>query len=269
MTGTQASPIPRPVRSVKYALAALRLVSVANRPLGVTEIAQGIGMSPSSCYNVLKTLASERFLVFNPTTKKYTLGSGALELSNRTRDSQRVFNDNRPRILGLANDLGVVVGFWEIRDERLVLSGVVDSDAAIRIQMTPGQRLPLGSGAMGRAIAATLELRGQQLALHVEQARWHRSPNLTSYRREVKQATAQGWAVDKGQFIGGVTTVASVVAAGPRDPRYCLAASGFVGEVQSPKIERIGAETHRIASEIERDRFGRGPVSEEAHTFRS
>lgn len=245
----------RPVRSVRYALAALRLAAATDRPLGVTEIAREIDMSASSCHNVLKTLTAERFLEFDPQTKKYTLGSGAIELSSKTHAPQRVFANYRSQLLDLATSLNVVVAFWEIRDRRLVLVDVVDSHAAIRIQMIAGQRLPLGAGAMGRVIAADLGLRGAELQAHYEGIRWHRLPNRTTYRREVTQAIERGWAIDIGQFIGGVTTVASVVSAGPNDPRYCIAASGFVGQATDAELQRIGESTRRIAATIQENWF--------------
>jgi DNA-binding IclR family transcriptional regulator len=254
-TDTTADGRARAVRSVRFALAALRLAASADRPLGVTEIAREIDMSASSCYNVLKTLTAERFLVFDAKTKKYTLGSGALELSSKTHGAQRVFTNYRPRLLELATSLNVVVAFWEIRDERLVLTGVVDSDAAIRIQMVPGQRLPIGAGAMGRVIAAELQLRGAALEAHQQLARWHKVPNWNAYRRAVTQAAKRGWAVDEGQFLGGIATVASAICAGPADPRYCIAASGFVGLVRDPEITKIGDATHQIANEIQNGWF--------------
>lgn len=255
MATQNGNPQERVVRSVRFAIGALRLVAASDRPLGVSEIARELGMSASSCFNVLKTLTSERFLVFDSETKKYTLGAGAMELSSKTQEGQRVFVNYRPRLLDLATSLNVVVGFWEIRNERLILLGVVDSEAAIRIQMVPGQRLPLGAGAMGRVIAAEIGLRGKPLREQLESTRWDRDPSWPSYRKDVTQVAKLGWAVDVGQFIGGVTTIASVICAAPKDPRYCIAASGFVGQVTSSDFQTIGAMTHRIAGEIQEGWF--------------
>jgi DNA-binding IclR family transcriptional regulator len=254
------------VRSVRLALAALRLVAASDRALGVTEIARPIGVSPSTCYNVLKTLTAEQFLAFDSKTKKYTLGSGAIELSSQTNGVQRIFTNYRPKLVELATSLNVVVGFWEVRHQRLILSGVVESNAAIRIQMVPGTRLPLSAGAMGRVIAVELDLGGDELQAHIDQTRWHRTPRLTAYKREVAQARVSGWAPDEGEFIGGVATVASVVAAASGDPRLCITASGFTGQIDSARLSEIGEATHRIAAEIERDWFNRVPADASAST---
>jgi DNA-binding IclR family transcriptional regulator len=244
------------VNSVVYALATLRVVAASTRPLGVTEIARETEINLSSCFNILKTLVAEGFLTFDPKTKKYSLGSGALELSNRARDAYRLFNDVRQQLVGLANRYKLTVGFWEIRDTRVLLSGVIGSDTAISIQMTPGQRLPLGSGAIGRAIASARRLHGADLAAHVANVKWHRRPILFDYANEIRQAEAVGWFVDSGQFLAGVMTIAAAILAGPQDPQYALTASGFVGQFDDDTIERIGRDTRRLAHEIQTDWFG-------------
>ena len=252
----KAAPARPQVNSVVHALATLRVVAASSHPMGVTEIAREIQINLSSCFNILKTLVTEGFLTFDSTSKKYSLGSGALELSNRTNDGHRLFTDVRPKFVKLATKYKLTVGFWEIREARLLLTGVVESDAVIRIQMVPGQRLPLGSGAMGRAIASATGLRGADLASQLEHVNWYREPSLRNYSRDVITTDRTGWSVDFGQFIGGVMTIASVVLAGPRDPRYLIAVSGFLGQFEESDVEEIGMETHRIASEIQHTWFG-------------
>ena len=51
------------VGSVVQALAILRHLSEASKPLGVTAVARALGISPSSCFNLLKTLVAEDFAV--------------------------------------------------------------------------------------------------------------------------------------------------------------------------------------------------------------
>jgi DNA-binding IclR family transcriptional regulator len=244
------------VNSVVNALATLRIVAASSRPLGVTEIARQLEINLSSCFNILKTLVNEGFLNFDPTTKKYSLGSGALDLAQRTHDASRLFDDLRPKLSAIAQQLRVTVGFWEIRDSRLILTGVVDSDDVLRIQMVPGQRLPIGGGAMGRAIAAAQGLRGEAALAALAGVNWYRSPSPRTYAREVAETAKRGWALDEGQFLAGVATVASVVRRAPREPAYCLVASGFVGRLETTAIEEVGNAITHLAAEVESSWFG-------------
>src|SRR3546814_4226323 len=79
-------------------------------------------------------------------------------------------------LLRLANKHTMTLGFWEVRESRLFLAGVVESDAVVRIQMSTGQRLPLGSGALGRAVAAAKRLQGKALLEHIEAVKWYKAP---------------------------------------------------------------------------------------------
>jgi len=244
------------VNSVVNALATLRIVAASNRPLGVTEITRQLDINLSSCFNILKTLVNEGFLNFDQGTKKYTLGSGALDLSQRTHDAARFFDDLRPRLASLAQRFRVTVGFWEIRDSRLVLTGVADSDDVLRIQMVPGQRLPVGSGAMGRAIAAARGERGEAAAAMLEGVNWYRTPTSRTYIREVAETARRGWALDEGQFLAGVATVATVVRRAPREPAYCIAASGFIGRIDPASLAEAGDAATDLARSVEENWFG-------------
>ena len=69
------------VNSVAHALAILRRLATSDHPEGVNAIARKVGISPSSCFNILKTLAAEDFARFDVVDKTYTLGAGAIDLA--------------------------------------------------------------------------------------------------------------------------------------------------------------------------------------------
>src|SRR3546814_7451575 len=60
------------VRSITSAFEILHYLA-ANPSQGVTSIARAVEMSPSSCFNILRTLAHEGLISFNPQTKKYAV----------------------------------------------------------------------------------------------------------------------------------------------------------------------------------------------------
>ena len=245
------------VNSVVYALKTLKLMASSNRPLGVTEIAREIEINLSSCFNILKTLVAEGFLIFDSKSKKYSLGSGALELSEKTGDATRRFQDVHPTLMRLANKHTMTLGFWEVREPRLFLAGLVESAAAVRIQMSTGQRLPLGSGALGRVIAVSKGIRGEALVKHIESAKWYKAPNIRAYTRELAQVANQHWASDIGQFLAGIITVACVIESAPHEPRYCIALSSFMGQLEEDSISTVGDDLHKAALAIQESWYGR------------
>jgi DNA-binding IclR family transcriptional regulator len=78
MNAGKASPR---VPAVTRAVAILRLLAKAEKPLGVNAIAHTLGLVPSTCLHILRTLVIEELVSFNHTTKLYQLDVGVLTLA--------------------------------------------------------------------------------------------------------------------------------------------------------------------------------------------
>jgi hypothetical protein len=68
--------------AVSQAARILRCLSTAPAPLGVSAVARELGLSPSSCFNILRTLVAEGLLAFDPVAKTYSLGLGLVEIAS-------------------------------------------------------------------------------------------------------------------------------------------------------------------------------------------
>lgn len=237
------------VGSVVHALNILRLLAREPAPLGVTAIARAVGVSPSSCFNLLKTLCAEGMAEFDPERKTYRLGPGVGALA-RDGMADPALALMRPRLMAMAAQYRFASGLWRVSGAgRMVLVDFADSELATRIHMTVGQRLPLLAGAMGRCVAAHSELSPLQLAQALGQLRWARAPTLERYRKEVADALRRGWALDDGDFLPGICTIAAPVLDDAGRARYCIANTFFSGEHPAKVIARIGAMTAVTARE--------------------
>ena len=66
--------------AIARAAAILRLLGKSEAPLGVNAIARELGLVPSTCLYVLRALADEELVAFDPDTKRYRLEAGVLTL---------------------------------------------------------------------------------------------------------------------------------------------------------------------------------------------
>ena len=238
------------VPAAVHALNILRLLARADTPLGVTSVARAVGISPSSCFNLLKTLCAESVAEFDPLDKTYRIGGGVYELVSQGGGDQAQALV-RPRLLAMAGKFRFASGLWRVSATgRLVLLDFADSELAMRIHMSVGQRLPLFIGAMGRCVAAYADMPANALAVAFATLRWARAPAPERYLREVARARRQGWAVDDGDFMRGICTVAAPVLDTISCVRYCIANTFFQGEYDSEGVARIGAATAHCASEV-------------------
>ena len=228
------------VNSVANALAVLRRLAAAKSPEGVNVIARGVGVSPSSCFNILKTLTAEEFAHFDPVRKTYTLGPGAVDLAIAALDPDGSFLRTRPFLEEVARAFGVTCGLWRRVGERMILLGAAEGLAVAQIRFTPGQRLPLMSGAMGRCVAASSDLREEDMAQAIDKLQWHARPKLDRYLSEVRTAAQHGYAVDDGDFLQGITSVAAPIVSRDGALAHCIVATTFKGRFDREELRELG-----------------------------
>jgi len=243
-----------PVGSVVHALRILRHLAESSDTQGVTAIARQLGISPSSCFNLLKTLEAEDFVHFEPVGKHYSIGPGLARIARSREATDPVVELARPRMQELAARFRVATGLWRLTENRrLVLVASADSDLATRLHMTLGQRLPMFIGAIGRCVAAHQPVPREQLQSSFRDLRWERAPTFTRYQQELDSVRKRGWAVDDGDFMRGLTTLAAPVVDRRDRVRYCLASTLFQGQLEERAITQLGLATAAAAGEIAED----------------
>lgn len=236
------------IGSVAATLAILRLLATCGRPVGVNTIARDLALAPSSCFKILKQLRRSDFVDFDERSKCYSLGTGAIDLARRALDPMQAFALVRPRLEQVAERLPVAIGFWRgISRSRIVLAGFVEGNSLMRIHMSVGQRVPRLMGAVGRAIAARLELSEADLRAEFALLRWQSPPDFEEYVAEVRQARRRGFAVDRDHFANGVTTVAVAIHDPVGAVSYGMSGIMFSGQCDEHSIAKVGEELVDVA----------------------
>lgn len=244
---------PSKVGSVTQAIAVLRYLAANPAPRGVNTIARDLKISPSSCFNLLKTLVAEDFIDFDPTAKTYTLGIGPVALARRALDPESAFSLLRPDLERLADRHNVAVSLWRLtRKERFVLLGFADNEMATRIHLTVGQRLPMLGGANGRCAAAFGGLGQAEIGDRFAVVHWRQPMSLETFLAESAITRDRGWAVDNGVFLPGVTTVSAPVLDDTGKLKFCLSAIMFHGQYAAEKLAKIGNDLVVTAKRAEK-----------------
>lgn len=235
------------IGTVAATVAILRLLGAERRPLGVNAIARQLGQTPSSCFNILKTLLSEDFVDFDPQGKLYTLGGGVITIARSALDPSSAFDLIRSRIELLADTWAVTVGLWRVQHNRIQLVGYVTGSKKMRIHLTVGQRLPMLIGSVGRCVAAAEQLIEAEITAGFNELRWEQAPTLAEYLEEVTAARARGWSVDRGHFVRGATTIAVPIFHPNGSTHYCLATTMFTGQYPEEQFPALAQEMQEIA----------------------
>lgn len=237
--------MPGPVRSVSQAFAILRLLA-ESRPLSLSEVGRSVGLSPSSCLNLLKTLVDEGAVERDARTKLYRL-SPAWASADALRDggTQALVDRALPAMVQLAEASDAAVGLWKIASrDRLQLIAHAESNAGMRLRLADAQRQPLGGGAVGRALAAAQAIDDAELARRYAAVRWQADLSFASYADQVRGAGQTGYAIDQGFAHRGISTVA--VAFPEIRPGFGLSASVFTESRNVGEVAVLGAELLRL-----------------------
>jgi DNA-binding IclR family transcriptional regulator len=239
------------VGSIVKTIAILRHLADEPDRRGVNAIARAMSLSPSSCFNILKTLVRENFVDFDPQTKNYSIGLGIGLLARRALGPENVYPTCAPMLEDLARRFQATVGLLRMTStQRLVLLGFAESVSAIRIQMTVGQRLPYLLGADGRCVAASLALPDDVLSAEFKRLRWQNPPTFDAYLDEVKKAKVQGWAIDDGNVMPAITTVAAPVVSKDKRLLYTVNATVFRSQHTDATLNQIAKVLKTSAREI-------------------
>lgn len=254
MSGSDDLAKPRQsVGSIVQALAILRYLGEIGRPLGVTAIAKALGISPSSCFNILRTLVAEEMLDFRAYDKCYVLGAGVVELAHRALGQSSILSMARHHMEQLADAFQMTVALRQLsRGERLIVIATADCDAYTRIQVRTGHRVPMLAGAGGRCVAAFGGLDEAALKPRFEALRWHQKPDFGDYLRQLDEVRRRGWTIDQSQFKAGVTTIAAPVFDADRNIIYCITGTMFTGQHDAEALARIGEAVRAAGAAVSR-----------------
>lgn len=238
-----------PVRSVSQAFAILRLLA-ESRPLTLSDVGRSVGLSPSSCLNLLKTLVDEGAAERDARTKLYRL-SPAWAASDALRDggAQLLADRALPLMVAFAEASDAAVGLWTVASrERLRLVAHAESNAGMRLRLADAQRQPLGGGAVGRALAAAEQVDVAELVRRHAAVRWQADLPFADYADQVRRAGQAGYAVDEGFAHRGISTVA--VAIPEIRPGFGLSASVFTESRSREAVAALGDALVRLRATL-------------------
>jgi len=256
-TGPDKGSLKVPVGSIVHAVSILNFLSETEEGPGVTVIANALGISPSSCFNILKTLVAQEFIEFDPRGKTYSIGLGVVNLARRALNRNNIFPLVRSQLQACADEFGLAAGLWRLtRLDRLVLVGLAETEETTRIHLTIGQRLPMLAGAVGRCVAASSTMSRPDIGKHFKNIRWQKPITLTGYLDQVRAVKDRGWAVDADQYMRGVTTVAAAVTDDTGNVRFCLSGTVFSGRHGPEAITKIGERLRGLAIHAAQSVFG-------------
>jgi len=241
------------VPAVSRAAAILRLLGRSSEPVGVQFIARALGIIPSTCLHILRTLVAEEFVSFDPITKLYTLNAGVLMLARQWLSQDRFSAIAQAPLDGIAREYGVTaMGVQIVGLEHMIVVAMARSETMIQLHTQIGSRFPATISASGRCIAAFGDYERDELRRRFRGLRWDNAPSLAEWEAQVAETGVKGYAIDQGNYMAGVTVVAAPVFGVSSKLTHCLVVVGISGQLQDQMLARIGRDLRESAAQVSR-----------------
>jgi DNA-binding IclR family transcriptional regulator len=144
------------IQSVERAAAILAVLGSGTPRLGVTEIAQRVGLAKPTVYGLLRTLLEHDLVAQDAFSGKYSLGPGVLQLGNAYLDGSELRARSMLWAESLAQRANEAVWVATLSGTRvIVLHHVFRPDNTVQI-LEVGAAIPWHACALGHAIVAYL-----------------------------------------------------------------------------------------------------------------
>lgn len=225
--------------AITRAAAVLRLLGKSDAPLALNAIARELGLVPSTCLYVLRALVAEELVAFDPQTKRYALEAGVLTLARQWLRRNRFPDMAQPVLDRLANQYGVTMLAVQILGLDHIVAVAVAQAGGLQLSVQVGNRFPALLSATGRCIAAFGGYGEAELKARFDRLRWDEPPTYDEWQRQVEETRAQGFGVDRGNYISGVTVLAAPVWKARGRPSHALVAIGIGSALRRGGMEEL------------------------------
>jgi DNA-binding IclR family transcriptional regulator len=254
---TQNDSKPSKAPAIARAAAILRLLGKSETPLGLQTIARTLDLVPSTCLHVLRALVEEEFVAFDEDTKRYSLEAGVLTLARQWLRRNQFTDLVQPTLDSISREFEVtMLGVQVVGLDHIVVVAASQASNSFQISAQIGSRFPALISATGRCIAAFGGHPIDKLKDRFDALRWDEAPSFEEWKDQVIQTREQGFAMDAGNYIAGVTVVATPVWKSRNKLSHALVALGIGSALQRKGLPELQQSLTEAAKNLSQQLCG-------------
>jgi IclR family acetate operon transcriptional repressor len=250
------------VQSLIRALAILDTLAETTEGMTLTDIAQVVGLAPSTAHRLLTTLESRRFVRYVNGDGLWQVGVQSFVVGQAFRRSRDVVTLSRPHMRQLMEATGETANLYIEEGGEAVCMAQIESPQVMRAIARPGGRVKLHCSGAGKAILAHLP--SPEVA-RILQA--HGLPRATDktldtpnrLRADLDRVRERGFALDDEEHALGLRCVAAAILDEEGRPLGALSVSGPSARIDETTMTLIGGLVRRAAAAVI-DQLGGRPI---------
>ncbi|MEM7042513.1 MAG: IclR family transcriptional regulator C-terminal domain-containing protein [Pseudomonadota bacterium] len=250
---TAADKAPGQVQALTRALTIINTLAESGDGMILADIAQTVGLAPSTAHRLLTTMQQQRFVRFDPGSNLWQVGVQAFLVGNaflRTRD---VVQMARPFMRRLMEESGETVNLAIEDQGEAIYMSQVECRQLMRAITRPGGRVLMHCSGIGKAILATKsdsEVR-KILQKHglpkVTEKTLHKPADL---KADLKTIIERGYSIDDEENAIGLRCVAAVIRDEHGEALAGISLSGPMARITDDRLPILGQMVQATADDI-------------------
>jgi DNA-binding IclR family transcriptional regulator len=218
-----------------------------------SELAAATGINRVTVHRILGILKGQRLVRQSRPREPYRLGFRLVELAQRVLTELELVRAARPVLAELSHRSSETSHLAVLDGQEAVYVAKVEPSHTVRLVSRVGNRVPLHSTALGRALLAAMESDETEallsrLTLEPRTPRTIRS--IAALRAEIEATRTRGFAIDCEENEVGVRCVATAVSSPVGSPLAAVSISGPESRIPDKRFEELGTLVVEAADEI-------------------
>lgn len=240
-----------PVKGVQTALDIVDALQENGR-VGVTELAENVGVSKGTAHCHLSTLRENGYVVKED--GKYTLGLRFIDVAYHVRNRHNLYNLVTEEVDALAEKSGELALFTVEEQHKGICLYKESGENAVQTELHIGYRNTLYHTAVGKAILAYKpqeELDDIIDSTEFESLTENTITDEETFREELQQVRKTGFAYNHGETIPGLAGVGSPIRKQSGDVYGAISVIGPTSRMSDERLEEISEMLYHAVNVIE------------------
>lgn len=198
------------IQSVALAMHVLETLAGSRSDMGVTALADALGMTKSRVHRHLRTLITLGYITQSPLTERYRVGSRLIALGRTASESADLASVAQSHMRKLRDTTGQAVSLAQIEDEGIRILNTISGTMQIEVGVRPGSLLGFANSAQGKVALSQMEptQQDQIFGSGIKAATEYTITDLNSLRSHLVEVSKQGWATAPNETMLGLNALA-------------------------------------------------------------
>lgn len=242
------------VQSIDRALDIIEVLSESQKEMGVTEIAERVGLHKSTAHRIISTLAARGYI--NKTDKgAYKIGLQLIEAVSCYINSLELQTEARPYVAQTTAELGLTAHLGVLDGDQVVYIEKMDVFSNVRMYSQIGVRVHAYSCSLGKCLLSNYSAaQVRRIMANCSFIKFTKKTlgSIDELIADLELVRRRGWAIDDEEAEMGHRCIGAPIYDYRGDIIAAISASGPTASLTRDRIQPVAEYVRRQALEISR-----------------